>query len=211
MSGSLWDGTIRSFLREAGSSAPTPGGGGVAAVAAALGAAMTQMVANLSQGERFADVRAGMEDAVRRMEAYMDECERLLHADAEAFNRYMSALRLPKATDAEKLARREAIGAAARQAIDVPLRLMALCREGVRCALDIAETSNKSVASDLGIGAVLFAAAARSAALTAEINLGSVGDAEVRDGCRAQLDALSAEIGELRNRVLSIVRERIRY
>ncbi|MCP1309790.1 cyclodeaminase/cyclohydrolase family protein [Paenibacillus tyrfis] len=46
-----WKRTVGEFVQEAGSAEPTPGGGSVAALAAALGAAMASMASRLSQGE----------------------------------------------------------------------------------------------------------------------------------------------------------------
>lgn len=56
MSELSWNNSIGHFLKETASAAPTPGGGSVSALAAALGAAMTSMTANLSQGEKYAHI-----------------------------------------------------------------------------------------------------------------------------------------------------------
>ncbi len=43
---------VNNFLNELASSSPTPGGGSVAALAGALGAALLSMVGNLTLGKR---------------------------------------------------------------------------------------------------------------------------------------------------------------
>ncbi|MDG0792091.1 cyclodeaminase/cyclohydrolase family protein [Cohnella ginsengisoli] len=175
MSDISWDQSIRSFIGQAGSADPTPGGGSVAAVVAALGAAMTSMVGRLSQGDKFTAIRPQIEETLAEMTRLSAECETLMHADIASFGQYLSALRLPKATEDEKAQRRAALRDAAVQATAVPLRLMAQCREGLTYTLRIAEGANKNVLSDLAIASILLEAAARSALLTAEINFGALG------------------------------------
>ncbi|MEW9701983.1 cyclodeaminase/cyclohydrolase family protein [Paenibacillus sp. SI8] len=204
-----WDQSIRDFIQQAGSSAPTPGGGSVAALVAALGASMTAMVGNLSQGDKFVDVHEQIAAAIRVMNDLTAACEELLASDIAAFQQYMEALRLPKQTAEEKDLRSQAIQAATAAAITVPLRLMEVCRDGLRCTLTIAENSNKNVISDLGIGAILFEAAAQSANLTIEINLASLKDSEARRQYMKQMLDLISAIEELKSKTLLAVRSRI--
>lgn len=48
----LVDKTVSDFLNELASNSPAPGGGSVAALSGALGAALTSMVCNLTVGKR---------------------------------------------------------------------------------------------------------------------------------------------------------------
>jgi methenyltetrahydrofolate cyclohydrolase len=204
-----WDHSLRSFVQQAGSSSPTPGGGSVAALVAALAASMISMVSNLSQGDKYAHAQPQITDAIRRMEASIQECEELLLADISSFNQYMNALKLPKNTDEEKFARKQAINEAVRSAIDVPLRLVEVCLRGLQCTRAIAEASNKNVISDLGIGAILFESAAQSALLTIEINLASMKDTELKRQYSERVSLLIREIEGLKCEVLYVTRDRI--
>lgn len=209
MSTITWDDSIRVFLQQAGSSNPTPGGGSVAALIAALGASMTSMVGNLSQGEWFAPIQPQIAEVIGKMNGLTEECEKLLHADIISFDKYMDALKLPRGTDEEKLGRTKAIQEAAIRAIEVPLRLIEVCRDGMGCTHSIAESANKNVISDLGIGAILFEAAAQSALLTIEINLASLKDLELKRQYIEKLSLLIGEIGELKSKTLQTARSRI--
>ncbi|WP_159886988.1 cyclodeaminase/cyclohydrolase family protein [Paenibacillus puerhi] len=209
MSTITWDDSIRSFLQQAGSSNPTPGGGSVAALVAALGASMTSMVSNLSQGEKFAHIHSQIAEVIEKMSGLTAECEELLHADITSFSQYMDAFKLPKSTDEEKLLRKRAIHEATIQAIVVPLRLIEVCRTGMACTHSLAESSNKNVISDLGIGAILFEAAAQSALLTIEINLASLQDLELKSHYSDKLSSMISEIGDLKNKAIQITRARI--
>ncbi|WP_201007010.1 cyclodeaminase/cyclohydrolase family protein [Paenibacillus glycanilyticus] len=204
-----WDDSIRHFLEQAGSASPTPGGGSVAALIAALAASMTSMVGNLTQGDKFADIQSTIVEVIEKMRRLTTECEELLQADISSFNGYMDALKLPKSSDEEKLIRKNALREAAIQAIDVPLRLIGVCREGLVFTRGIAESSNSNVISDLGIGAILFEAAAQSALLTIEINLASLKDAELKQLYSDKVASLMNEIRELKSSSLQITRNRI--
>nr|WP_245773020.1 cyclodeaminase/cyclohydrolase family protein [Paenibacillus catalpae] len=200
---------MRQFLQQAGSSKPTPGGGSVAALIAALGASMTSMVGSLSQGEKFASIQQQISGVIRTISHLTGQCEELLQADITSFNQYMDALKLPKSTDEEKLERANAIQQAAIRAIEVPLRLMEICRAGIVSTYSIAESSNKNVISDLGIGAILFEAAAQSALLTIEINLGSLKDLGLKQQYADKVLLLSRDIEDLKSKTLVITRNRI--
>jgi len=204
-----WDDSIRDFLNKAGSDAPTPGGGSVAALVRALGASITSMVANLSQGAKFADVQPLMRDIVKQMESLSSRCEELLAADIASFQAYMEALKLPKSTDAEKAARAAAMEQAAVGAIEVPLALLKLCLDGLRCAQTITDCSNKNVISDLGISAILFEASAQSALLTIDINLAGLKDAETKRRYADETAALMTEISVIKETALNSIRSKI--
>ncbi|MFF2886392.1 cyclodeaminase/cyclohydrolase family protein [Paenibacillus sp. NPDC057967] len=209
MSNVSWDDSIRRFLHQAGSPDPTPGGGSVAALVAALGASMTAMAGSLSQGEKFAAYEAQIQETLSEMRRLSAASEELLHADIESFNGYMAALKLPKATEDEKASRKLALESATLHAIEVPLRLMRLCRDGITSTAAIADSANKHVISDLGIGVILFEAAARSALLTVEINLRSMPESAMKSRYAEQAAALMDEM-ELRCKaVLHTARQRM--
>lgn len=203
---SMLDHSIRQFLEEAGAAVPTPGGGSVAALVGALGASMVSMTASFTQGKKFAEAEPLMNQTVQRMKKLIRNCEDLLEADVAAFERYMAAFKLPKATEEEKRRRASAIREAVRQAIEVPLRLMQVCSEALETASDIALKANPNVISDLGIGAVLFEAAAESAFLTAEINIAALEPGDVRNELTERAQTLRQEAGLRKRFVLDRVR-----
>ncbi|GGG79243.1 cyclodeaminase/cyclohydrolase family protein [Paenibacillus radicis (ex Gao et al. 2016)] len=204
-----WDYSIRDFVQQSSSSSPTPGGGSVAALAAALGAAMTSMVCNLTQGEKYADFQPLVTDALAKMQHFTGQCEALLAADIASFDTYMHAVKLPAGTDEEKTLRKQAIQLAAIRAIDVPLELMKACKNGLESTESIANAANKNVISDLGIGAIMMKAAAESALLTVQINLNSLKDAELSSQYSDKANRLMEAISTLHVQTLKTVQTRI--
>jgi len=190
--------TFDGFIQLLGSDAPSPGGGAASAVAASCGAALVAMVASLSvdrpkysaYGASHARHGAVGRDLATRLLALADE-------DAAAYAAFAAALKLPRETDAEKVARTAAIRASARVAADVPLGTMEACRAIVVASEALAGRSNLNAASDLAVASRLAEAAAHGAADNVLVNLPSLGDDALADGMRGRVEALLAEIEEL--------------
>ncbi|MDF2726310.1 MAG: methenyltetrahydrofolate cyclohydrolase, partial [Paenibacillus sp.] len=63
----MFDWTIRDFLEQSAAAVPTPGGGSVAALVGALGAAMVAMAAGFTRGAKYAAAEPAMQEAVARL------------------------------------------------------------------------------------------------------------------------------------------------
>lgn len=206
-----FDQPIRSFLTASASDSPTPGGGSVAALVAALGASMTSMVASLTQGAKFAEVEVEMQALAATMHHTMQAAETLLEQDMTSFDHYMSALKLPKDSDEQKTARAQAIQDATAKATQVPRDLAKLCNAVLHQSLLIAEKANKNVISDLGIAALLAEAAGQSAILTMDINLPYLKDETVRGEFTKDRHHLLEENARLKDEIVAITRRRLGY
>jgi len=121
--------SLDAFIGLLGSATPSPGGGAASAVAASCGAALVAMVASLSLDRpkyaAYVASHARHGAAGRELAASLLA---LADEDAEAYAAFAAALKLPRATYAEKAARTAAIRASARVAAEVPLRTVEACR-----------------------------------------------------------------------------------
>jgi glutamate formiminotransferase/formiminotetrahydrofolate cyclodeaminase len=168
----LADLTVRAFAEETASESPAPGGGSISAYVGALGAALATMVANLSAHKPGWDARWEEFSAwADRGKTYHEALLRLVDEDTAAFNLVMAALGMPKATDAEKAARREALAAANRAATETPLRVMQTALASMEVIRAMAETGNPNSISDAGVGALCARTAVAGAWLNVRINL----------------------------------------
>lgn len=204
-----WNQSIRNFIEQLASASPTPGGGSVAALVTSLGTAIAVMVGNFTQDEKFARVQTQVDEAMEQMQLLCTECEELFASDIISFETYLAALKLPNHTKEEQAFRKQAVQLGVINAIDVPIRLMEVCKAGMVYASSLAELSNSKVASDLGIGVILLEAAAQSALLTVDINLPALHDVELKQQYSGKADALMYEIATLRSSNLSTVRNRM--
>jgi len=202
----LTDKPITNFLDELASNAPAPGGGSVASLGGALGAALVSMVCNLTLGKKgYEDVQGDIEDLLVQAEALRAELTGLLEEDVKAYTGYSVAAKLPRTTDEEKAARAEAMQAALQVATDVPLQIAEAAVKVMDLCMPAAEKGNKWAVSDAGVAVLMAEAALRSAALNVLINLGSLKDLEFAAERRARLESLLAGKGVMRDEIYDYV------
>ena len=202
----LTEESVTDFLNELASASPAPGGGSVAALAGALGAALTSMVCNLTIGrKKYADVQTTMEDVVRNSERLRKELTRLVDEDTQAFTHVMVAMSLPKGTEEEKGKRSEAIQREMTKATVLPLRVMELCEEALGFAKIVVEHGNVNSISDAGVGALMLYAACQGAQFNVHINLKSLNDKAFVHETAARAEAISRRVEILREEILKRV------
>src|SRR5205823_4901836 len=114
--------TLHALLEQVASSAPTPGGGTVAAVAGALAAALAAMVAGLTLGrKKYAAAEATMRELRASAHTMQSELLALGRRDSAAFEAVLQARRLPDASPDQAAARTAALQHAELDAARVPL------------------------------------------------------------------------------------------
>ncbi len=168
---------VKTFLDVLASDAPAPGGGSASALFGACGAALGAMTTNLTIGrKKYADLWESAEIAKAEGLQLKNAFTEVLEADTAAFDRVMEALHLPKDTDAQKAARRDAIEEATKGAVRPPYRMLELCDRAAALLDSLPGRVNPNCASDLGVAAAAVGAAAKGAWLNACINLQSLRD-----------------------------------
>jgi glutamate formiminotransferase/formiminotetrahydrofolate cyclodeaminase len=168
---------LKEFAEETASESPAPGGGSISAYVGALGAALGTMVANLSAHKRGWDEQWETFSAwAEKGKYYHTQLLKCVDEDTDAFNRIMDAFGLPKNTDAEKAARKEAIQSATKNAIEIPLKVMQLSFDSMEILAAMAESGNPNSVSDAGVGAHCACTAVKGAFLNVMINLSGYSD-----------------------------------
>ena len=165
------------FVAATASKEPTPGGGAIAALTAATGAALAEMVANLTFGKKgYEAVQIEMEALQVKAEEIRNRMLELSQADADVFNIFMNALGLPKNTDEEKAARTAAIQQAYKDAAMVPFEIGELANQIFDLAELASRKGNQNLITDGIIAAINARAAVKSAFLNVRINLSGIKD-----------------------------------
>jgi glutamate formiminotransferase/formiminotetrahydrofolate cyclodeaminase len=187
----LVDMSLTRFAQETAGETPAPGGGSIAAYCGVLGAALGTMVANLSAHKKGWDDRwEEFSNHAEKGQKLMKELLFLVDEDTNAYNKIMAAYGLPKATDAEKAARKAAIDDATVYAIQIPFRTMQLAFESFPLIKEMADKGNPNCASDAGVGALCARAAVKGTYLNVKTNAKDLqNNAEVQ-----RILALSEEI-----------------
>ena len=198
--------TLTQFADATSSESPAPGGGSVAAAVGALGAALGTMVANLSAHKRGWDERwAEFSEWAERGQQVKAELLRLVDEDTIAYNRVLAARGLPKVTPEEQAARRAAIEAANRGAIEVPWAVMQAAAKIFDIAHRMAEHGLPASASDAGVGALCARTAVRGAWLNVRTNVSGLKDPSAVADILAQGERLEREAAEREAEILRIV------
>lgn len=159
------------FLAELASKAPTPGGGGTAALVGAAGVALCNMVGNLTTGKKkYAAVEEKIQALNAKAESLRKELEALVQEDAEAFAPLAAAYGLPKDTPEQAADKERVMETALTRAALVPIKIMQKCLEGITLAYSYAVDGSTMAISDAGCAAVLCKAALQAASLNVFVN-----------------------------------------
>jgi len=182
------DKSIKTYLDELASKAPTPGGGSAAALLGAQSAALTSMVCNLTIGKpKYAAVEADMQALLHKSEYLRATLTGMIKVDVDIFNQLMAAYGLAKATEQEKTARSQKIQTVLREATLIPLECAKACAEAIELSQEAADKGNINVISDAGVAVMSAYAGLKSAALNVYINAAGLKD---RPFAEEKLEAL---------------------
>ena len=168
---------ISEYLEVLSSKAPVPGGGGASALAGALGNALGQMVVNLTVGKKkYAEFEDHIKGVHEKSAHLQDQLLEAIDKDTEAFNVVSAVFDLPKETEEEKAARREAMQKALKHATVSPFSMMELIVEALETTKEAVGKSNTNAASDLGVAALNLKAGLQGAWLNVLINISGIKD-----------------------------------
>ena len=189
----LIDMTVTDFASEVDSNSPAPGGGSVSALASDIGVGLARMMAHLSfRKKKFEalDDKTKEEFKVRfdKLGEIRTELSTLVDKDTESFNEFMKALKLPKETDEEKVARAKAMEEATIFSIEVPYKTAKLSLEALQLLDFLVANGNQNAITDIGVGTLMIATGMEGAILNVKVNLMGLENKEIHDkyskGCK---------------------------
>ena len=195
---------ITDFLEELGSNSPAPGGGSISALAGALGGALTAMVCRLTvDNSKYAEVQSEIQAILAEADRLSAKLTNCVDADTEAFNQVMAAYKLPKATDAEKTARSEAIQKAMQHAADLPLGVAECCLRVLEMSGRVLKIGNATAASVAAVAGLMAHAGLHGALYNVKINLGSIKDEKFVANTQTKVSAIIEEDKVLHQELLA--------
>jgi len=201
---------LRTYLEDAASGRPTPGGGSVSALAGALGVTMAEMAANFTLGrEQFRDVAPEVMELASVLTGARSELLDLMEKDIAAYGQVASAYGRPRATEEEKAARARAVQEALVVALEAPLAAMRVVAGALAATRRLVEAANPNLLSDVGVAAELLWGALRGARLNVDVNLAHLRDEGLVRRFRTEADALEAEARTARAETVEIVSRKL--
>jgi len=198
------------FADETASESPAPGGGSISAYVGSLGISLATMVANLSSHKRGWDDRIEeFSDWAEKGQYLKDELLKMVDEDTNAFNLIMQAFGLPKGTDEEKAARKQAIQDATKYAIETPLRVMQLSLDSMEVIKEMAAIGNLNSISDAGVGALCARTAILGAHMNVLINASGLKDEAYLEDVLPRAKSMAEQAVEFEKEITAIVMKSI--
>jgi len=198
--------TPSAFLAATASKAPTPGGGSSAALAGALAAALTQMVAGLTAGrKKYVAVNEEATAVLSQANNLRESLTDAIAEDAASFEQLMAVWRDKSLTGVDKEA---AIEKATIYTGEVPLKVARLSREAAQLGLKMATIGNVNAVTDAAAAVMMAQAAVLAAGLNVKINGVGLQDRELAAAWTAEIDALAVEMAGLVAEVTAVSAER---
>lgn len=200
-SASIWALNATEVRDLTASLSPTPGGGSISIFAATLGLALVHKGASIS-------LKRSGED-VARLEALTELCEKIKSTlavmsgfaddDSQAFQEYLQARSMPRATDGEKTLRDAAMESAILHATRIPISSAKEICSALVLAERAVELSDRHLLTDILGGAVLMKAAVEAVLLNVSANGPLITEDGVREGLlqkKGELERSSVELNE---------------
>ena len=188
----------RPFLDAIAEPTATPGGGSASAFAAALAAALGQMVAGLSRKKK--SQAAHVDKLSEHLDALRKEADALAEAidqDAASYGAVMAAFKLPQGDAMETQQREDAIQNATRGATEVPLRVAERTVALFERLKQLDAIIAASMKSDLLVARLMASAGAQGAIANVEINLDGLKDQTFVAATRAKVASLRDKLAEV--------------
>ena len=202
---------VTGFVDEVSRESPAPGGGSIAALAGALGAALASMVSNLSIGKRGTEkVEEELKPVAEKAQELKDKLVKAIDDDTNAFNAYMDARRLPGKTEEEKKIKQDAIQAELKEAVMVPLNTAKWSAEVLNIAEKAVDYGNINSVTDAGVGAQIAYTGIKGGVYNVLINLKEIDDKKYVDEMISTCDKLEKETFEYLQKISKKVDDKIK-
>ncbi len=207
----LVDRSVEKFTHELSSDSPAPGGGSISALSGALSAGLSSMVANLTFGKAgYQQHDEVMEDLAVKAQSLKRQYLSLVDNDTDAFNAFMSAVRMPKKTSEDKKLRNKTMKDAAKAMTKVPFETLKLAVSLLELSETAVTKGNANALSDAAVGAIQAEAAAEGAWLNVMINLPSINDKRFVEKYKKESDILIDTVKKTKRRIVTFAKRRLR-
>ena len=193
------------------SKAPVPGGGGASALVGAVGAALCNMVGNLTVGKKkYADVEEELRGLMEQVTEIQNRFLQLIDEDAEGFAPLAKAYGLPSGTEEEKAKKAEIMEKCLNDACGVPMEIMENCCRAIDLIEIFAAKGSVLAVSDAGVAAACCRAALKGASLNIYINTKSMKDRKRGDELNQKCDEMIAVYGAKAEKLFDSVLQKLK-
>ena len=197
------DMTIAEFADMVASDSPVPGGGSMAAVSGVMGAALAEMVANLTVGKKkYVEVEEEMKEVASKASSLRTKLLNDIQRDSDSYDKVMAAYKMHKETDEEKAKRENAIQESLKSAALVPLDVAETAFEIISLTEAVVEKGNKNAVTDGLVACMMVRTAVLSALFNVKINLDSIMDEDFVKQMRSKVNEIETKVIEYERKIL---------
>ena len=166
---------LEDYINEVDSTSPAPGGGSVMGTVGSLACALVGMVGHLTINKnKFKELteeeKNYFNNAIEKIKEIKIKLIETIDKDAESFNIFMEAMKLPKNTEEEKLIRKNAISKAAVKSTETPFNILKYSYQLIPLFDIILKYGNAGVITDIASAYILIYAASKGSILNININ-----------------------------------------
>jgi formiminotetrahydrofolate cyclodeaminase len=202
---------MKQYLDDLAGPKDAPGGGSASGLVGSIAASLGSMVCNFTIGKKkYADVESRIREMLAEFESIRTAMADLMQQDVDVFHKYMGeAFAMPKDTDEQKSARKQAIEDACKRASDPPFQIAENCLKLMNLFVELAEKGNVQLVSDVGVGSTMTMAAFDGAKMNVKINLNYITDKNFVDQRQCDVDVLTEIIKPLATQAQQLVQEKM--
>jgi glutamate formiminotransferase / formiminotetrahydrofolate cyclodeaminase len=183
--------SVAAFLGAVAQTDSVPGGGSVAALAGALGASLGEMVTGVSLSKKeLGEFQSQLEELLQKFKTAHLSLLSAIQKDSDSYAGVESALKMPKASDEEKMCRQEQMQRALQAAALAPMEVAEIAAGLLQDFQQLKPVSNPNLKSDLQTGVWMAHAAIRGALANVAINLKSIKDEAFADELKRRVQAV---------------------
>jgi len=187
------------FFNELSRNSPAPGGGSVSALAGALGASLSSMVASLTHEKKGnIDLKPEMDQIGVDSQKFLKRLLFLIDEDTQAFNNVIASNKLPVDNKKDQEHKIKEIEKSNKYAADVPLETAKLCLQVIKLSRKLIKMGNPNSVTDASVAAEVAAAGVTGACLNVMINLKEINDSSYKSGKSKEVAEILREVDKIK-------------
>lgn len=182
---------LTEFTNATFSKSPTPGGGGVSALASSLGASLGGMVLNLTFGKKkYAEYEEEHLLIIKELEELKDDFLELVDKDSDSFIPLAAAYKMPTETQEQRDEKHRVLQEATKNACQTPVEIVKKSHRAIHLLDKLLGKTAVLAVSDIAVGMILLRAGLVGGWMNVLTNLSSIDDEEYKEDIRSSLERL---------------------